>query len=229
MIQKRNFTKLVVCACAVFLTAGSLHAAGGMVIKNIQLKTGSTTVFSDACTSDVLNAEWKPQIGVSASSKGMVLNNQGKQRSEISRRVRTPSIGVTELTADVWLAPNEEQASWQKNQYGYARFLIASGSNRWNNLNFDINSNPKKTGYSAEISWQSNPSSGATIDNVRTWTEDPVISASKWVHIRVRMDPSNHIATLYIDNKETCNILYNPDNFKTIESLSISSGFGNSQ
>lgn len=197
--------------------------SGGMMVKNIQLKTGDSTVFSDACTGNELSKEWQNNNGVSISSKGMVLNKHGKDCLSILRAFDAKLNGITEFSADVWIAQREEQYGW-KNSCLFSKFSLGSAS-RFGYMEFSFFAN-SNVAYPAELYWTFNlyPNTGG--DEAKTTTDKAVITPNKWTHIKLVMDANKRVATLYSDDKLACSLAYNPDDFKSLEKLIIATNCG---
>lgn len=212
-MMRKPVAKLIVSICAFLMAAESLYAAGGLMVKNIELKNGTKTIFSDTCTTDKISPDWQTLVGVSPSLDGLILNSQGNKRAYANRFFDKQESGILEFSANIWVG-------FETKYYNYQVFSLNGHSNPLSHrIGIELLPNRNETGYGLELFWEQYTIS--SFDSASSTTVKPVIEPNVWVQVKLQVDINSHTATLFVDNEPVSNVTFDQDNPIGFESLNF--------
>jgi hypothetical protein len=218
--------KLAIIAVVVLFPSVAF-AAGGVFFDNFLMTNNGASVLADSFDSGRL-AGWTAQSallqpnGSNPAQYCLYLNRTTKGTSEVSQGVSLDNAGKVELTAWIYLAPEEQQDNWAGDRCEYAGFTVyASDVDDW--LSASLYLSPQHKGYLAGVQWHD-----AVRKNVyvRSFTDKPVLDGGRWARATMCLDPQERTVSLLVDGKLACRISYQPERFKSVSRIALYSDLG---
>lgn len=208
----------------ICLVGGVVQAEGGAYIEDVVVTNNGQNVFFDNFNSGNLS-KWTnindaqmfyytPNI----AQYCLFLNKQHEAPATATHAATIENPGRVEFRSYSSLTPSEEQYDWQKRGACQLSFAIVSASSPDKVVRCYAYLNPLQHASNAGIS-TSRTATG-------TITTKAIIDANKWMHYRMIMDPKTRTATFYLDGSRMASTKYNPDDFRSIGALEITTSFG---
>lgn len=207
-------------------TCGAL-AAGGIYVDNLQVTNNGITAFMNTFDNTTVLRGWTrlsdASVAVDRANRrqgAMLVNRHVFAVANAYHNVEFQVAGPVEISAAIYCTPAAEQYDWQvKKKACSTNLIIYSGSSKtW--IDASVQLNPCQSTYQVGI-LAAGAAGGSNV-----YSKQPILSPGRWALLTMRLDRDAARATLFLDGKEITSTHYDPDKFRSIQQIAISSQLG---